>query len=556
MPRNASGTVTLPTNDSHPAAPRNVIRSSDFNELMADVTTELTDSWSRSGKGAALADLDMGGFDLLNVPNLATAAQGALADSALQPGTGVYRIPTFAGAGSVFIPAIVNRVFIEDRKAHFARVGPEPSHAMKFNNGGWWQLDEGTVYIDFFDSAANIATDAGPAITAALAYALLQGPKGDAIDFLPNGVYTLNSNVTFKRTLEKQTIINGNGALILAGATVTGYLFDSGNVAAAVFGYLLAIRNLTVLGRYNDATISFLYAKNQNGLVLDRVNAESFHYAIDLDSSFAVEIDGGMYRYIRQNWLRSVTSSMGFIARGVRVYDMLVAAAVSLTATNHNITFIGCTFEGGAGSCFHTTAAVSSLLIIGCYIEGFAANPLRFEATMKGFRFESWLGYNSGTQLWQNLFGAFIVNSTFAGQVTTLPTQAHGNTDVSMGINNFIDSATVFSFPPNSVTLDGSVTIQDSSLVGFFVDGNGMTNIQGIVSRSADGGIFQLPAYARPWNNMVFAIYTTLSSGADARLICQVAVGIDGWLTVFNPAGAGGPYKIALDAITFRAKGY
>lgn len=72
MPRNASGTVTLPTNDSHPAAPRNVIRSSDFNEIMGDITTELTDSWSRSGKGAALANLDMGGFSLLNPGNLPT----------------------------------------------------------------------------------------------------------------------------------------------------------------------------------------------------------------------------------------------------------------------------------------------------------------------------------------------------------------------------------------------------------------------------------------------------------------------------------------------------
>lgn len=67
MPRNASGTVTLPTNDSNPAAPRNVIRSSDFNELMTDITTELTDSWSRSGKGKAIANLDMDTFSFLNV---------------------------------------------------------------------------------------------------------------------------------------------------------------------------------------------------------------------------------------------------------------------------------------------------------------------------------------------------------------------------------------------------------------------------------------------------------------------------------------------------------
>lgn len=85
MPRDASGTYTLPTNDSSPAAPRNVIRSSDFNELTSDYATALTDSLSRSGDGKMLADLDMDGFDLLNAPNLATAAQGAKADSALQP---------------------------------------------------------------------------------------------------------------------------------------------------------------------------------------------------------------------------------------------------------------------------------------------------------------------------------------------------------------------------------------------------------------------------------------------------------------------------------------
>lgn len=118
MPRDVNGTYSLPTNDSSPAAPRNVIRSSDFNELTGDYATALTDSFSRSGKGAALADLDMDGFDLLNPGNLPTNARAvntgtgltgggnlsadrtialnassiaslALADSALQPNTDI-----------------------------------------------------------------------------------------------------------------------------------------------------------------------------------------------------------------------------------------------------------------------------------------------------------------------------------------------------------------------------------------------------------------------------------------------------------------------------------
>lgn len=74
MPRDINGVVTLPTNDSSPAAPRNVIRSSDFNELMGDISTMMQDSLSRSGKGGMTADLDMDGNDLLNAPNLVETA--------------------------------------------------------------------------------------------------------------------------------------------------------------------------------------------------------------------------------------------------------------------------------------------------------------------------------------------------------------------------------------------------------------------------------------------------------------------------------------------------
>lgn len=83
MPRDINGTYTLPTNDSSPAAPRNVIRSSDFNELTSDYATALTDSLSRSGDGKMLADLDMDGNDLLNPGNLPTNAR------AINTGTGL-----------------------------------------------------------------------------------------------------------------------------------------------------------------------------------------------------------------------------------------------------------------------------------------------------------------------------------------------------------------------------------------------------------------------------------------------------------------------------------
>lgn len=82
MPRNASGVVTLPTNDSSPAAPRNVIRSSDFNELMGDLASMMQDSLSRSGDGGMLAALDMGGFDLTNTASTYMKGQQNLSDLA------------------------------------------------------------------------------------------------------------------------------------------------------------------------------------------------------------------------------------------------------------------------------------------------------------------------------------------------------------------------------------------------------------------------------------------------------------------------------------------
>jgi len=67
MPRDASGTYTTPVNSVDPAVTTTIISSADFNALTADLTTEMTDSFDRSGKGAMLADMAMGGFKITNV---------------------------------------------------------------------------------------------------------------------------------------------------------------------------------------------------------------------------------------------------------------------------------------------------------------------------------------------------------------------------------------------------------------------------------------------------------------------------------------------------------
>jgi hypothetical protein len=101
----------------------------------------------------------------------ATFAQGAKADTALQPATGLYRVPTFSGAAAATIPGAVNRVLVEDRDAFYARVASEPAHAFKFNNGGWWEIDEPTPNLTMLGLVGDGVTDNLAAIDAAIIYA-------------------------------------------------------------------------------------------------------------------------------------------------------------------------------------------------------------------------------------------------------------------------------------------------------------------------------------------------------------------------------------------------
>lgn len=117
----------------------------------------------------------LGSAAAADTTDFATAAEGALAVSALQPTTGVVRLPTFAYASTASGLADVQRLFVEDRRAHFARVDTEPTHGVKFENDGWWSLDELTV-TPFMAGAAgdNVADDTG-AVSAIVQYAKLTG---------------------------------------------------------------------------------------------------------------------------------------------------------------------------------------------------------------------------------------------------------------------------------------------------------------------------------------------------------------------------------------------
>jgi len=76
MPRSGSGVYAPTPSSVAPAVDGTTISGPDFNALINDVAAEITNSWDRGGRGAATANMDIGGFKLLNLaaPALGTDA--------------------------------------------------------------------------------------------------------------------------------------------------------------------------------------------------------------------------------------------------------------------------------------------------------------------------------------------------------------------------------------------------------------------------------------------------------------------------------------------------
>lgn len=133
----------------------------------------------------------------------ATPEQGALADTAVQPGdlgdsatldvgttagtvaagdddriTGAqFRIPTFAAAAAATIPTGVTRVEITDRLFDFEEVSSEPAHDLKFqNDGNWYSVERGIPHEYAAGAASDNTTDDTAAILRLVAWAMID-PK-------------------------------------------------------------------------------------------------------------------------------------------------------------------------------------------------------------------------------------------------------------------------------------------------------------------------------------------------------------------------------------------
>lgn len=81
MPRASDGSYSLPPGTI--VSSGDTIQPSQHNPAMQDIAAALSKSLSRDGKGSMQSDLNMGGFDLTNVKNL--AAQGVMLTGSTNP---------------------------------------------------------------------------------------------------------------------------------------------------------------------------------------------------------------------------------------------------------------------------------------------------------------------------------------------------------------------------------------------------------------------------------------------------------------------------------------
>ncbi|MFD2679021.1 right-handed parallel beta-helix repeat-containing protein [Camelimonas lactis] len=477
-----------------------------------------------------------------NAADLGTAAARALTEFS-------YNVGTLVAASSRAVPVAVSMIQTDGYSgsgdggaAEYRRVTSEPSHSGKLQtaDGAWWELASPSVTPEMFGAKGDGVTDDGPAINVAIAYCREMPDIGMRLDLSPRARYGIETPIDIAPFSNKQLIIEGNDAQLIALPGLTGFMVTADN-DPSVWGYRIAVRNLTAIGRYNDATVSFLRVNGVNSMLISGVMVQSFNQIVNISNSYNLEINNCVFRYAKQYAIISTTSSMQLHMISSGIYDTLDAASIRLSSANHNVTIRDCDFEVGGSSAIHTEA-IDNLTITGCYIEGYDVNPVFFGGACAALLFEgNWLGYNDGAQEWVNIKGGSIRNNVFASQVTVTPVNTN-NENVSCSNNAFIYGANRFFFPRSIPTMASGAT--DVGGAGWFLDDSGVVHLQGAVSRTSDGNVFQLPVGARPGRDCEFAIRVGPTGVSRAR------VWADGSVSIY-PGGT--TATVYLDGISFRA---
>lgn len=435
MARDVNGNYTLPSNDSSPAVPRNVIRSSDFNEITGDLASALTDSLSRSGKGAMSADLDMDGFDLLNAPNLPTAFQTkALAQAATVPAS-VKRVSfQFLNPTYTSLPTLVGGG--EYKRVSFAALGSYPASSYfrtvdRFmpdgttdnTNGGYWLLDEERPDPLQFGADGAGSANAYQAIVDAGTYASLRANSVAGAVFFTNGLgYSWNTPIVLPSGL--QWIGIGRPPMKYTGTTGVAVTLIGDNPRVEGF-------NFSYTGTWGDNVTAIQIGTSAfvRGAVIKDNDFRDFYNAIYHKTGVASKIYGN---YIAHTFNRGIwfANTVNPDAGDGAVYDNVISENASSEGT------AGFFYESGGGLRF------SSNKILG-FIRGFdlqipdGQTTVDLMFTGNSIENQSTAGMRLGRAGTTGAYGAVMITGNEFGGMPIALDLTSGIENVTVGTNVF-----------------------------------------------------------------------------------------------------------------------
>ncbi len=328
------------------------------------------------------------------------------------------------------------------------------------------------------------------------------------------GHYKFNRQLNVIKVANKRITINAYGATISATASYTGILMYMGETPAATTAPPAEVSGLTFAGNYLPVGVfgAFLKLENANGYKLNGCVFESGAHQVELQSSYAVRFTECSLANYRDQAIKIVTTSMQLVLDKCQILSGGPASTGGVRFVDRalQVTFRNTDFEGGGSpSAVEFLNGGASVVFDTSYVEGYSASPLAFSGgTVTGLEFKGgWLGYNAGTQVWQNITNS-IVDDTYienqaSSQLSTAVDLIFGSGNSWTGSSNRLYSQ--FKAP----TLGAGFTNTGApwEVAGYMKTRDGVVILRGMVQAAVDGSPFTLPATYRPAAVKTFAAF-------------------------------------------------
>lgn len=361
------------------------------------------------------------------------------------------------------------------------------------------------------------------------------------------GRFALSGQINIPRIADKQIIVDGAGATFIRHGAYKGVLMYVGEAIAGTSVKPPILRNLNFAGTFGVTDHSaFLHLENANGTVLVDPTFSSGTVGMFMDESYAVTIIRPVCAFQYSRGFSITSGSMNLKIQGGQFSSIGIGnptgGAIVFNSAVHNISLLGIDLEGG-NQAIVFTAGGNAITIDGCYVEGFSSvSPVYIGASSSGVRVNgNWIGFNAGTQTWDNVVSGVLSGNIFWDQAQTVATTCAA---FEIGNNAFAGTSNFIGTKLTAPTLINGFSNQAGYRASAYTkDSSGMVHLFGTVAAAADNVAFTLPVGYRPSGTLAFATV------ADNGLLSRVNISAGGNVTVFRNSGTGG-----LSGISFFAE--